>query len=99
MPRLLPRGDEPNRSGGRPRAVVGSLKGNAAVMSETLADRYRREAAECELNAERATNAVDRVAWQRLAEDWTKLARGAEVNPRLNTLAGSARQLTQSNAD
>jgi hypothetical protein len=46
--------------------------------------RYRREAAECKLNADKATNAADRMAWQRLAEDWMKLARGAEVNPRLS---------------
>jgi hypothetical protein len=45
--------------------------------------RYRREAAECELKAEKATNAFDRMAWQRLAEDWTKLAQGAEANPRM----------------
>jgi hypothetical protein len=61
---------------------------------ETLVHRYRREAAECELNAEKATNAGDRLAWQHLAEDWTKLARGAEVNPRLSadTLCKSPNQ-------
>jgi hypothetical protein len=51
---------------------------------EALVSRYRREAAECKLNADKATNAADRMAWQRLAEDWMKLARGAEVNPRLS---------------
>jgi pyruvate/2-oxoglutarate/acetoin dehydrogenase E1 component len=62
-----------------------SLKGIAAMMKlETPAQRYRREAAECELNAEKATNGIDRVAWQRLADDWTKLAWGAAVNPRLS---------------
>jgi hypothetical protein len=45
------------------------------MKSETPAHRYRREAAECDVNAEKATNGVDREAWQRLAEDWTKLAR------------------------
>jgi hypothetical protein len=70
------------------------------MKSETPLHRYRREAAECELNAEKSTNAVDRLAWECLAEDWMKLVRGAEVNPRLNTLTGStARQHTQSNAD
>jgi hypothetical protein len=54
--------------------------------SETYADRYCRQAAECELNAEKATNAHDRLAWQRLADDWTKLARGAAVNPRLDAV-------------
>jgi hypothetical protein len=69
--------------------LLRSLKGSAAMKSETPAHRYRREAAECKSNAEKATNTADQLAWQRLAEDWTKLARGAEVNPRLNTLAGS----------
>jgi hypothetical protein len=60
----------------------------AAMKSETPAHRYRREAAECELNAEKATNTADRLAWQRLAEDWTRLARGSDVNHRLSTLEG-----------
>ena len=59
------------------------------MKSETPLHRYRREAAECELNAEKSTNAVDRLAWQRLAEDWMQLARAGEVNPRPTTLAGS----------
>jgi hypothetical protein len=53
---------------------------------ETLAQRYRRQAAECEFNAKEAANGVDREAWQRLAEDWIKLAAGADANPRLKTL-------------
>jgi hypothetical protein len=56
---------------------------------ETSQHRYLREAAECGLNAEKATNAVDRQEWQRLAEDWTKLARGAAINPRLSALEGT----------
>jgi hypothetical protein len=52
---------------------------------ETPAQRYRRQAAECEVNAKNAANGTDREAWQRLAQDWSKLAQGAEVNPRLNT--------------
>ena len=47
---------------------------------ETPAQRYRREAAECELNAEKATNGADRQAWQSLSDDWLKLARGAEID-------------------
>jgi len=50
---------------------------------ETPAQRYRRQAAECELNAKKAENGVDQAAWQSLAADWTKLAQGAELNPRL----------------
>lgn len=62
--------------------------------SKTHADRYYRQAAECQLNAEKATNADDRLAWQHLAEDWAKLARGCAVNPRLG-----GRQLTNSNSN
>jgi hypothetical protein len=56
------------------------------MKSESPEYRYRREAAECERNAEQATIAADQLAWRRLAEDWTKLARAAEVNPRLSML-------------
>jgi len=76
------------------------LKGIAAMKLETPAQRYRREAAECEQSAKKATNRADQEAWQRLAEDWTKLARGAAVNPRLS--AGQrpdARQLTKSSSN
>jgi hypothetical protein len=65
------------------QGLLKSLKGIAAMTLETPAQRYRREAAECELNAEKATNGADRQAWQRLSEDWIKLARGAEINPRV----------------
>ena len=44
---------------------------------------YRRQAAECELNAEKAMKAADQLAWRRLAEDWTKLALTAAVNSRM----------------
>jgi hypothetical protein len=49
-------------------------------MTETAAQRYRREAEECRLNAERAKNPVEREAWLQLAEDWMKLARGEDLN-------------------
>ncbi len=56
------------------------------MKTENDAHRYRREAAECELSAEKATNRADREAWEGLAEDWTKLARAAEANPFMETL-------------
>ena len=56
------------------------------VKTENDAHRYYCEAAECELNAEKATNRADREAWKRLADDWVKLARGAELNPFIETL-------------
>ncbi len=40
--------------------------------------------------AEKATNAADRQAWQLLAEDWTSLARGVEINPRLSAFGPDA---------
>ena len=69
------------------------------MSSETHADHYCRQAAECELNVEKATNAADRQAWRRLAEDWTNLARGAMVNPRLDVEKPDAQQLAKSNSN
>jgi hypothetical protein len=79
-----------NTPSGRPRAVVGYLEGDCGMKLEAPAHRYRREAAECELNAQKAANAVDQLAWRRLADDWMKLARAAEVNPRLKTIREGA---------
>jgi hypothetical protein len=56
------------------------------MKSETPAQRYRREAEECELNAQRAMRTADREAWLRLAADWMKLAESAELNPMLDIL-------------
>lgn len=52
---------------------------DSAMKSETPAQRYRREAEECQLKAKKAKKPVDQEAWQRLAADWMKLARGAEL--------------------
>jgi len=49
-----------------------------SMKSQTAAQRYRREAEECELKAKRAEKWVDQEAWLRLAVDWKKLARAAE---------------------
>ena len=49
------------------------------MKSQATAQRYRREAEECEAKAKRAEKRVDQEAWLRLAADWTKLARGAEL--------------------
>jgi len=56
------------------------------MKTENDARRYHREAAECALNAAKATNGADREAWERLAEDWMELARAAEANPFMETL-------------
>lgn len=63
---------------------------------ETSAQRYRRQATECEFNAKKAANGADQLAWQSLAEDWSRLAQGAELNPRLNTT--DAKYLSRSSA-
>ena len=66
----------------RQRAIVLDLKGSSGAMkSETPAQRYRRQAEECELNADKTTNGADREAWNRLAADWKKLALGSELLP------------------
>ena len=46
---------------------------------ETTAQRYRREAEDCQLKAKKTKNPVDQEAWWRLAEDWMKLAQGEEL--------------------
>src|ERR1700740_3031909 len=61
------------------------LDNESAMKSETPAQRYRREADECQLNAQRAIRAADREAWLKLAVDWRKLAESAELNPMLDT--------------
>jgi hypothetical protein len=48
--------------------------------SETPAQRYRRQAEECRLQAKKAMRTVDREAWLRLAADWTRLARSTDLN-------------------
>ena len=49
------------------------------MMRPTRAKEFQREADECLLNAEKATNVADKQAWQRLADDLRKLARLAEL--------------------
>jgi hypothetical protein len=61
-------------------------KDDPAMKSETPAQRYRREAEDCQLSAAKAVRTVDREAWLRLAADWTKLAESAELNPLPDTL-------------
>jgi hypothetical protein len=56
------------------------------MKSETPAQRYRREAEECQLNAQRAMRSADQEAWLKLAADWMKLAESAELNPMLDTI-------------
>jgi hypothetical protein len=47
-------------------------------MTETDAERYRKQAEECRKLAERSANQLDKNSWLHLAEDWTKLAEADE---------------------
>jgi hypothetical protein len=51
-----------------------------SIVPEIPAERYRREAVACRLKAEETANSVDKEAWRKLADDWDKLARGADLN-------------------
>jgi hypothetical protein len=51
---------------------------------ESLAEKYRREAAECRDKAERADNQVDKQSWLKLADDWGRLARGEDLRTIIN---------------
>jgi hypothetical protein len=48
------------------------------TMTETDAERYRRQADECRKLAERTANHFDHQSWLHLAEDWIKLAEADE---------------------
>jgi hypothetical protein len=52
------------------------------VMTETDADRFRKEAEECRRLAERSVSQIDKEAWLRLAADWIRLAENAEERRR-----------------
>jgi hypothetical protein len=47
-------------------------------MSEVEADRYRKQAEECRLQAEKAVSPLDKEAWLRVARDWIKLAQSID---------------------
>jgi hypothetical protein len=47
-------------------------------MTETDAERYRRQAEECRKLAERSANQFDKNSWLRLADEWIKLAEADE---------------------
>jgi hypothetical protein len=47
-------------------------------MSASDVDRFRREAEEARLQAERAFNPLDKEEWLRVASEWIKLAQDAE---------------------
>jgi hypothetical protein len=63
--------------------VATDLPGDEAhSVNETRAERYRAEANECRLLAEKAASPIDKEAWLRLANDWLKLADGIVKVPR-----------------
>lgn len=48
-------------------------------MTETDAERFRKEAEDCRAHAEKAISPLDRDEWLRLAGEWLKLAVEAKV--------------------
>ena len=42
-------------------------------MTETDAERFRKEAEECRRLAERSVSQLDKESWLRLASDWIKM--------------------------
>jgi hypothetical protein len=55
-----------------------SFQALSVAMTETDAERYRRQAAECRKLAERSANQFDKNSWLRLADDWIDLAEADE---------------------
>jgi len=47
------------------------------LMSEVDVTRYRREAEECRSRAAKTVNPIEKESWQRMADDWLKLAQSA----------------------
>jgi hypothetical protein len=47
-------------------------------MTETDAERFRKEAEDCGVLAEKASSPIDKEWWLRLAAEWLKLAQEAE---------------------
>ena len=50
----------------------------AVMTDERFADHCRKEARDCEREAERTTSPLDKEAWLLLADDWIKMAQAAE---------------------
>ena len=48
------------------------------AMTDTDADRFRKEAEKCRKQAERSVSQLEKEYWLRLAADWIKLAENAE---------------------
>jgi hypothetical protein len=49
------------------------------AMSQGDIERYRKQAQECQEQAERAVNPLDKERWLRLAGEWVKMAQDAEA--------------------
>jgi hypothetical protein len=47
-------------------------------MSESDADRFRRQAAECVQEAEKSISPLDKETWLRVAAEWMKLAQSID---------------------
>jgi hypothetical protein len=47
-------------------------------MTNTDAERYRKQAEECRKLAKKSANQFDKKSWLRLADDWIELAKADE---------------------
>jgi hypothetical protein len=53
-------------------------KTDRVQMSESDPDRFRKQAKECRLQAEKAVSPLDKEAWLRVPGDWIKLAQAID---------------------
>ena len=49
-------------------------------MQKIRAEKFRQQARECRRRAEQTAVSEDKKAWLALAEDWSRLARGEDLN-------------------
>lgn len=65
-------------SGSKGRPISVSRVYYPGAMTETDAERFRKESEDCRVHAEKAISPLDREEWLRLAADWLKLAEAAD---------------------
>jgi len=73
----LVRGKKRDRGTTRPVINLSPIVG-ALPMPESHEKQFREQADECHRKAQQAANSLEKETWQRLADDWLKLAEQAE---------------------
>jgi len=71
---LLTVTDEMARRGGTAWWAAAAPDDWCELVSEADVARYRREAEECRSRAAKAANPIEKESWQRMADEWLKLA-------------------------